>query len=169
MSEVTKPIALDESLNTTESTPRNIADVLADELVISDLVTQAQAIVTKLQGIISAVKPNASDIPLAPIPGMSANNVQLGISELKGTLDGFKYISATLANQTGRKEIVTDSTLYGNYIVLGYMVNYGGSYWLWNGPDEIKEVIITPTGISVNVVASVLLSRPIDILLYKFT
>ena len=86
MSEVTKPIALDESLNTTESTPRNIADVLADELVISDLVTQAQAIVTKLQGIISAVKPDASDIPLDPITGMTANNVQLGISELKGTL-----------------------------------------------------------------------------------
>lgn len=82
-----EPIVKDSTLNTTESTPRNIADVLADELVISDLVTQAQAIVTKLQGIISAVKPNASDIPLDPITGMSANNVQLGISELKGTLD----------------------------------------------------------------------------------
>lgn len=32
MAEVTKPIALDESLNTTESTPRNIADVLAEGL-----------------------------------------------------------------------------------------------------------------------------------------
>lgn len=32
MSNVTKPIALDESINTTENTPRNIADVLADEL-----------------------------------------------------------------------------------------------------------------------------------------
>lgn len=32
MSEITKPIALDESLHTTEQTPRNIADVLADEL-----------------------------------------------------------------------------------------------------------------------------------------
>lgn len=32
MATVTKPIALDESLNTTEQTPRNIADVLAQEL-----------------------------------------------------------------------------------------------------------------------------------------
>ncbi len=32
MAEVTKPIALDESLNTTESTSRNIADVLAEGL-----------------------------------------------------------------------------------------------------------------------------------------
>ena len=32
MSEVTKPIALDESFKTTEATPRNIADVLADAL-----------------------------------------------------------------------------------------------------------------------------------------
>jgi hypothetical protein len=61
--------------------------VLADELVISDLVTQATAIVTKLQALINAVKPDASDIDLAPISGMSATNVQSGISELKGTLD----------------------------------------------------------------------------------
>lgn len=32
MATVTKPIALDESFNTTESTPRNTADVLAQEL-----------------------------------------------------------------------------------------------------------------------------------------
>lgn len=32
MATVTKPIALDESLNTTEATPRNIADVLAEEI-----------------------------------------------------------------------------------------------------------------------------------------
>ena len=80
-----EPIVKDSTLNTTESTPRNIADVLADET--GDLVTQATAIVTKLQALINAVKPNASDIPLDPITGMTANNVQLGISELKGTLD----------------------------------------------------------------------------------
>lgn len=32
MATVTKPIALDESINTTEVSPRNIADVLAQEL-----------------------------------------------------------------------------------------------------------------------------------------
>jgi hypothetical protein len=35
------------------------------------------------------VKPNASDIPLDPITGMSATNVQSGISELKGTLTDY--------------------------------------------------------------------------------
>ena len=34
MSEVTKPIALDESFKTTEATPRNIADVLADAAML---------------------------------------------------------------------------------------------------------------------------------------
>ena len=70
MAEVTKPIALDETFNTTESTPRNIADVLAEGL----------------DDLANAVKPDASDIDLAPISGMSATNVQSGISELKGTL-----------------------------------------------------------------------------------
>jgi len=32
MAIVTKPVALDESLNTTDSTPKNIADVLKDKL-----------------------------------------------------------------------------------------------------------------------------------------
>lgn len=43
MSEVTKPIALDESINTTEQTPRNIADVLAEELKgIAGAITTAE-------------------------------------------------------------------------------------------------------------------------------
>ena len=42
MAQVTKPIALDESLNTTEATPRNIADVLAEE--IGNLVTAVSRI-----------------------------------------------------------------------------------------------------------------------------
>lgn len=43
MATVTKPIALDESLNTTEATPRNIADVLAEELSgIASALTPAQ-------------------------------------------------------------------------------------------------------------------------------
>lgn len=71
MSEVTKPIALDESLHTTESTPRNLADVLAEGL--SDLA--------------DSVKPSASDIPISPISGMSADDVQEGLSELKQSLD----------------------------------------------------------------------------------
>lgn len=69
MANVTKPIALDESLNTTENTPRNIADVLA----------------SGLSSIANNVKPDGSDISI-DVPGMSATNVDDGFSELKGTL-----------------------------------------------------------------------------------
>lgn len=139
MSEVTKPIALDESLNTTESTPRNIADVLADELVISDLVTQAQAIVTKLQGIISAVKPDASDIPLAPIAGMVADDVQEGISELKGTLTDLGFGNPQLISN-----IVTDF----EYTVPSYGIITG--YWRGDTSSANKTIGITSDKLGVN-------------------
>jgi len=45
MATVTKPIALDESINTTEQTPRNIADVLAEELKgIADSISTAESV-----------------------------------------------------------------------------------------------------------------------------
>lgn len=109
MSEVTKPIALNESFNTTENTPRNIADVIADNG--DDLITQAQAIATKLQALINAVKPNASDIPLAPITGMNADDVQEGISELKDTLTNFTPFTVTIENAEGTSDCVIDSQL----------------------------------------------------------
>lgn len=71
------PPLLDKTMNTTESTPRNLADVLAEGL----------------EDIANNVKPDASDITLDPITGMSANNVQLGISELKGTFDDLGTIN----------------------------------------------------------------------------
>lgn len=79
--EITSPIALDESFNTTENTSRNIADVLADEL----------------SNLADAVKPDAGDIALDTISGMSANNVQDGIEELKQSLGDLNtYFSKTL-------------------------------------------------------------------------
>ena len=45
MATVTKPIALDESINTTEQTPRNIADVLAEELAgIAGAITTSESV-----------------------------------------------------------------------------------------------------------------------------
>lgn len=67
MATVTKPIALDESINTTENPSRNIADVLAEEL----------------KGIADAVKPSASDIPYDnTASGLNASDVQEAIDEL---------------------------------------------------------------------------------------
>jgi hypothetical protein len=159
------PPLLDKTMNTTESTPRNIADVLADELVISDLVTQATAIVTKLQALINAVKPNAGDIPLDPITGMSANNVQLGISELKGTLDSistnfsyqtlaignyasttanYEYVGLNFTIPTGKHGLVTVSTVYISKNPLGLGIGTSDSTWstatkqYWLDLDSIK-------------------------------
>ena len=68
MATVTKPIALDESINTTEQTPRNIADVLAEEL----------------KGIADNIlPPNASQIAYDnTASGLTATNVQDAIDEI---------------------------------------------------------------------------------------
>lgn len=95
MSEVTKPIALDESLHTTESTPRNLADVLAEGF--SDLA--------------DSVKPSASDIPISPISGMSADDVQEGLSELKQSLDD----RGTWVELLGSTSTVGTHTLVDSY------------------------------------------------------
>jgi hypothetical protein len=137
------PPLLDKTMNTTEQTPRNLADVLADELVISDLVTQATAIVTKLQALINAVKPNASDIPLDPITGMSANNVQSGISELKGTLDGITVKYSGTANSQGM--VVTDID-FTNKIRSVYADNrtLGAKLYCLIRPSNSNKVVAMP-------------------------
>lgn len=68
MATVTKPIALDESLNTTEQTPRNIADVLAQEL---SRITGRNA---------SQVEYDNSE------SGLDADNVQDAIDEVNGKI-----------------------------------------------------------------------------------
>lgn len=68
MATVTKPIALDESLNTTEQTPRNVADVLAQELA---RIAGRQA---------SDVNYDNTD------SGLTADNVQNAIDELKSDI-----------------------------------------------------------------------------------
>ena len=68
MATVTKPIALDESLNTTEQTPRNVADVLAQELA-------------RIAGR------QASDVNYDnTASGLTADNVQDAIDELKSDI-----------------------------------------------------------------------------------
>lgn len=96
--EITSPIALDESFNTTENTSRNIADVLADEL----------------SNLADAVKPDAGDIALDTISGMSANNVQDGIEELKQSLDNYESVTCTIANASGTSDcqIVVGDRIY---------------------------------------------------------
>ena len=75
MATVTKPIALDESLNTTELSSRNVADVLAQEL---------QAVAGAIGGI---THPDAEDIVYDNTSsGLTATNVQDAIDEVKGDI-----------------------------------------------------------------------------------
>ena len=129
------PPLLDKTMNTTESTPRNLADVVADET--GDLVVQAQAIVTKLQALINAVKPDASDIPLDPITGMSANNVQLGISELKGTLTDLGF---------GTPQVISNIVANLEYTVPSYGLITG--YWRSTSASSLVGIISNKLGIT---------------------
>ena len=70
MATVTKPIALDESLNTTEVTPRNIADVLADEL---------SNIASKIQGSGSSVSWNQLQVTGDKIAEITISGVKTDV------------------------------------------------------------------------------------------
>ena len=71
MATVTKPIALDESLNTTELSSRNVADVLAQEL---------SAVATAIGGISA---PSAEDVSYDNSgSGLSATDVQNALDEI---------------------------------------------------------------------------------------
>ena len=119
------PPLLDKTMNTTESTPRNLADVLASGLA----------------NIANNVKPDGSDISIS-VPGMSANNVNDGFSELKqsldalDTVDDIKYvrgkadISSTTYNTVLLKiqKFITDLVTDGHYTKFDVIINSGGRY-----------------------------------------
>jgi hypothetical protein len=93
MATVTKPIALDESIHTTEQTPRNIADVLAEELArIAE----------------NILPPNAEDIAYDNTEsGLTATNVQNAIDEVISSQS--EVIADTMADLTENKTAtVTD-------------------------------------------------------------
>ena len=94
MATVTKPIALDESLNTTELSSRNVADVLAQEL---------SAVATAIGGI---THPDAEDIVYDNTSsGLTATNVQDAIDEVEGNIP--TALSELSDDSTHR--LVTDS------------------------------------------------------------
>ena len=125
ITDITKPMALDEtlqgtntalgnlnttngslvkdaSLNTTETTPRNIADVLADEL----------------GRITNLLKPDAEDVDYNNTEsGLTSTNVQDAIDELESS-KADKVSSATNGNLAGLDSNgnLTDSGISGAYI-----------------------------------------------------
>lgn len=94
MATVTKPIALDESLNTTELSSRNVADVLAQEL---------SAVATAIGGI---AVPSADHVSYDnSVSGLSATDVQNALDEIVGDIP--TALSELSDDSTHR--LVTDS------------------------------------------------------------
>ena len=115
MSEITSPIMLDDTGQ--------------------DLVAEAQNIVTKLQSLINAVKPTAADIPLAAISGMTADDVQEGVAELKSNLTNNTYSTTGLTTHT-------DATLqYGGYVTVGKMVIVNMRIDITNSIGAYNEIV----------------------------
>ena len=118
MSTVTKPIMKDETGQ--------------------DLVAEAQNIVLKLQDLINAVKPTAADIPLAAISGMTADDVQEGVAELKSNLDllqtrvgnikSLQLITGT-ATTGSTGNIATGVTNDGKHLVFGAYASGANVYF----------------------------------------
>lgn len=97
MAEQYAPIAKDSSLNTTENTPRNLADVLADEL----------------QGIANAVKPTASDIPFDNTgTSLVADDVQGAIEEVNNKSWTF------IANLEDGDTVNIDDSVYKELLII---------------------------------------------------
>lgn len=95
---ITKPMALDESFNTTESTSRNQADVLAGI---------EQAIMRGFGQVANAVSYDNTD------SGLTANNVQDAIDEVDDTVDGLVDDLAEISS-----DIESTKTVSGNPLTL---------------------------------------------------
>ena len=99
MATVTKPIALDESLNTTELSSRNVADVLAQEL---------SAVATAIGGI---THPDAEDIVYDNSgSGLSATDVQNAIDELSSEKADSSSL-ATVATSGDYDDLINKPTI----------------------------------------------------------
>lgn len=115
MATVTKPIALDESLNTTEQTPRNIADVLAEEL---------SAIITAIGGLnfinfevveeLPTTGISTTTIYLVPSDDPQSGNTYDEYINLNGTVGGWEKIGSTDIDLSGYyTSAETDTLLSG--------------------------------------------------------
>lgn len=92
------------------------------------------------------------------------------INELKQSLNESVLVKkGTLTSTIGRQLVVSDSTLVGNYIIIGYTVNMGGTWYQWYQDTTIDSIDINSAGISVSVKTNVLANQEIYIMLHKIT
>lgn len=72
------------------------ADIAIGDTIVPNTNCKATNIATELEDIAGSITtPTASDVALSPITGMTATNVQAGISELHGTLTDTDYVEVT--------------------------------------------------------------------------
>ena len=134
MATVTKPIALDESLNTTESPSRNIADVIAQGLA----------------NLSTAVKPNASNILMSD----NITTVEQAITALQNpdsisvTADGVKTYTLLLNELyalTDFSKASSKTTLkFGGVVYQCVRISstYGRFSWTEVGGSDVKHETI---------------------------
>lgn len=74
--------------------------------------------------------------------------------------------TANLGSSPGTYTIIKDTSLYGNYLLLGYSVNYGGANWIWY-TQEIQNIALRSSGIDVKHSSTALNNAQIKIFLVK--
>lgn len=155
MAIVTKPLALNESLNTTDSTPKNIADVLKDKL--GDI---ASAISGGSGGIFYGTCTGEEANQIKAVTVSNEQNFELKVGSLLSVkFDANNTYSATAenpvklnVNNTGAKQIYggntatptgTNTTYFGRLNYYNYYV-YDGTYWVWAGSSADNNTTYTP-------------------------
>jgi len=80
----------------------------------------------------------------------------------------FKTLSFTTPSTTANAvKVVSDTSLYGNYMVVGWGINYNNGWFQWYN-NTLQYIEIMSDGLYVNITASAIVSKPMKVLLYKF-
>lgn len=105
--------------------------------------------------------------------GMQADDVQDAITELKSNLtdldNRFIRIKATTPSSQGTDTlIVSDDTLFGHYVVIGYSIYLASSqrYYHWVNDTSVNNLQISTSGIYMKLAAAIT-NAPIYITLMK--
>lgn len=162
MSEVTKPIALDESINTTEQTPRNIADVLAEELagiagaittsesvedILSDMATTKDAQVISGTAVFDTIDGNlvkALKVAITPSQAGSGTPSPSNIRPISGYTE--EVISVKDSTDTTQETYTTpfNQTVYGGTLdVLTGELTIDKGFITLNGTENCSKSAVT--------------------------
>jgi len=76
------------------------------------------------------------------------------ITEINSALSGFtgmKTLRATTPTTINTNvKIIDDSTLYGNWLTIGYMILYNNTYFMWLSDTSVKSLRIQADGLYIN-------------------